>query len=66
MFGTKPPAGTHVPGTPRGEERRRRSGKEAGRDESDPQGYRSSRDSTSINADAHGPIDPRMPSIPPA
>lgn len=66
MFGSKPPAGTHVPGTARGEERRSKSGQEAGRDEDNAQGYRAARDSTSINPGAHGPIDPRMPSIPPA
>ena len=52
MFGSKPPAGTHVPGTSRGEERRSKSGQEAGRDEDNDQGYRAARDSTSINPSA--------------
>jgi hypothetical protein len=29
-------------------------------------GYRSARDSTSLNPEAQGPIDPRMPEMPPA
>jgi hypothetical protein len=61
-----PPKPHHVPGVPRGEETAQRRGKEPGRHESDDNGYRSARDSTSINAKARDPIDPRMPYLPPA
>jgi len=54
----------HTPGTPRGEELVRRHGREPGRQ--DKRFHRTSRDSTSINADAERPIDPRMPQLPPA
>jgi hypothetical protein len=54
----------HTPGTPKGEEMVRRHGREPGR--GDPKAHRTARDSTSINPDAHGPIDPRMPQLPPA
>jgi hypothetical protein len=54
----------HTPGTPKGEELVRRSGREPGRQKKEP--HRTARDSTSINAAAHGPIDPRMPQMPPA
>lgn len=56
------PAHTH--GTPKGEERVQLGGREPGR--RDPESARTARDSTSINPDEHGPIDPRMPHIPPA
>jgi hypothetical protein len=52
----------HTPGTPRGEELVRRFGREAGRE----RGLRTARDSTSVNAEAREPIDPRMPHLPPA
>jgi hypothetical protein len=55
---------SHTPGTPKGEERVRREGREAGRQGKQP--HRTARDSTSINAEARGPIDPRMPQMPPA
>jgi hypothetical protein len=55
---------SHTPGTPKGEERVRREGREPGRE--DTKGGRVARDSTSINAAARGPIDPRMPNLPPA
>jgi hypothetical protein len=55
---------SHTPGTPKGEERVRRHGFEPGRELKEPQ--RTARDSTSINAEARGPIDPRMPEMPPA
>ena len=55
---------SHTPGTPKGEEMIAREGREPGRD--DPRAVRTARDSTSINAHAMGPIDPRMPHIPPA
>ena len=55
---------SHTKGTSRGEERARRHGREPGR--KDPRAGRTARDSTSINADAREPIDPRMPEMPPA
>jgi hypothetical protein len=55
---------SHTPGTPKGEERVIRHGREAGRQDHPP--HRRARDSTSINADAREPIDPRMPEMPPA
>jgi hypothetical protein len=59
----KPPQPTHVEGTKRGEE----AGfyKEAGRS-ANTKHYRSARDSTGIDSARKGPIDPRMPNIPPA
>jgi hypothetical protein len=54
----------HTPGTPKGEERVQREGLEPGRHSQGP--HRSARDSTSINAQAREPIDPRMPELPPA
>ena len=54
----------HTPGTPKGEERVRREGREPGRD--DRNHVRTARDSTSINPAGAGPIDPRMPYLPPA
>jgi hypothetical protein len=54
----------HMPGTPKGEERVLRRGREPGR--GDPQSHRQARDATSINPDLHAPIDPRMPHLPPA
>jgi hypothetical protein len=54
----------HTPGTPKGEERVRREGLEAGRRQKEP--HRNARDATSINAGAREPIDPRMPEMPPA
>jgi hypothetical protein len=65
MF-NKPPQPTHVPGTTKGEELVQKKGHEPGRKEPGAHGYRVARDSTSINAKEHGPIDPRMPHIPPA
>lgn len=61
-----PPQPVHVPGTQKGEELVRNKGREPGREEDQPQGYRGARDSTSINASSRDPIDPRMPRIPPA
>ena len=55
---------SHTPGTPKGEERVRREGREPGRENREP--HRTARDSTSINAESRGPIDPRMPQMPPA
>jgi len=54
---------SHTPGTNRGEEVVRQKGPEPGREN---RRTRTARDSTSINPDKHGPIDPRMPNMPPA
>jgi hypothetical protein len=61
-----PPKPVHVPGTNKGEEMVRKHGREPGRDERDTRGYRTARDSTSLNPEQRAPIDPRMPNIPPA
>ena len=61
----KPPKPIHVARTNKGEELATKLGREAGREEKGKNGYRSARDSTSVNADTHGPIDPRMPEMPP-
>jgi hypothetical protein len=66
MFQKNPPRPTHVPGTHKGEETVRKKGKEPGRFENGARGYRTARDSTSLNPEARDPIDPRMPCIPPA
>ena len=60
----KSDAPAHTPGTPRGEEMVRREGREPGRDH--PHIVRTARDSTSVSPDSKGPIDPRMPHMPPA
>ena len=57
---------SHTPGTPKGEERVLRAGREPGRRGKGQQPHRTARDSTSINAEARAPIDPRMPEMPPA
>jgi hypothetical protein len=62
----RPPAGVHVAGTARGEERVRDSGKEPGRNKAGKTPYRTARDSTSINPEGREPIDPSMPHIPPS
>jgi hypothetical protein len=54
----------HKPGTPKGEERVRREGREPGRE--DTRLGRVGRDSTSINPQAHDPINAQMPHLPPA
>ena len=54
----------HTPGTPKGEERVLREGREPGR-EHEKLG-RTARDATSINPKDRDPIDPRMPHLPPA
>lgn len=59
-----PDVSSHTAGTPKGEERVKRHGREAGREDS--KAHRKARDSTSINPDAEDPIDPRMPHLPPA
>jgi hypothetical protein len=58
-----PDISAHTPGTPRGEERVRRDGREPGR--RDPRFGRTARDATSINPKAREPIDPQMPEMPP-
>jgi hypothetical protein len=57
-----PDAPAHFPGARKGEE-------ESGRGHTQRevmQGGRTARDATSINPDKRGPIDPRMPNMPPA
>jgi hypothetical protein len=61
----QPPKPVHVPGTAKGEERVIRNGREPGRNEKGERGYRSARDSTSINPRGWVPIDPQMPNMPP-
>jgi hypothetical protein len=60
----RPDLPSHTPGTPKGEERVRKEGREPGR-EQEKLG-RTARDATSINPAARDPIDPRMPHMPPA
>jgi hypothetical protein len=60
----RPDICSHTPGTPRGEERVRRHGREPGRQ--NKKTSRTARDATSINAEGREPIDPRMPHLPPA
>lgn len=57
----KPDTPSHTSGTHRGEEWVRQS-PEPGREGQTA----TARSSTSINPDRHGPIDPRMPHMPPA
>jgi hypothetical protein len=54
----------HTPGTPKGEERVIREGREPGRQNKN--GSRDARDATSISPKARAPIDPQMPHLPPA
>jgi hypothetical protein len=54
----------HTPGTPKGEERVQREGREPGRENAKL--GRTARDATSINPNDRDPIDPRMPHLPPA
>ena len=54
---TTPDAPSHTPGTAKGEE--------LAKDKPEELGFMA-RDSTSINPDKRGPIDPRMPNMPPA
>lgn len=62
-FDEKAQMPAHTPGTPKGEERVIKEGREAGRRNRRP--HRTARDSTSINPEAQNPIDPRMPQMPP-
>jgi hypothetical protein len=59
----RPDISAHTPGTPKGEERVRRAGREPGRGAKES--ARTARDATSINPEAREPIDPRMPHLPP-
>ncbi len=59
----RPDISSHTPGTPRGEERVRRDGREPGRE--DTRVGRAARDATSISPASREPIDPRMPHLPP-
>jgi hypothetical protein len=59
----RPDLPSHTPGTPKGEERVRREGREPGRE--NLKVGRGARDATSINPAAEEPIDPRMPHLPP-
>jgi len=61
---TRPDAPSHTRGTRKGEERVIKEGKEPGRDHRGID--RTARDSTGINSEKMGPIDPRMPHFPPA
>jgi hypothetical protein len=63
-FDSKTEISAHTKGTPKGEERISREGREPGRE--DPDHVRTARDSTSISASARRPIDPSMPDMPPA
>jgi hypothetical protein len=58
---TTPDAPSHTPGTHKGEEWTRHQ-KEQGREGETA----TARSSTGINAKERGPIDPRMPHLPPA
>jgi ribosomal protein L15 len=58
---TTPDKPSHTPGTHRGEDWAKHQ-KEPGRGGKGA----TARSSTSINADKRGPIDPRMPNLPPA
>ncbi len=55
----------HVRGTIKGEEMVLTKGREAGRGKG-RKAYRTARDSTGIKARSMGPIDRKMPHIPPA
>jgi hypothetical protein len=65
MVEEDPPEPIHVAGTQKGEELVHSKGREPGRD-TGGRYYRTARDSTGLNAKARGPIDPRMPEMPPA
>jgi hypothetical protein len=65
MHHAKPPQPVHIPGTAKGEEMTLHKGKEPGREAGKTRNYRTSRDSTGINASDRAPIHPDMPSMPP-
>lgn len=58
---TQPDISAHTPGTHRGEDWVKKE-KEPGREDSTA----TARSSTGINSNSAGPIDPRMPHLPPA
>jgi len=58
---TTPDKPAHTPGVHKGEEWTRHH-REPGRENTTP----TARSATGINAKARGPIDPRMPNLPPA
>ena len=60
----KPPNPEHISGIDRGEEAVFNRGPEPGRGKH-KQGYRTARDSTSVEWQRRQPIDPDMPNIPP-
>lgn len=66
MTKKNPPRPEHVKGTRKGEELVSDEGPEPGRRDPDARGYRTARDSTGVNPKDEGPIDPRMPHMPPA
>ncbi|CAN5364836.1 hypothetical protein BH10PLA1_BH10PLA1_14980 [soil metagenome] len=59
------PKPIHIPGTNKGEELVHDKGREPGRAETGKY-YRTARDSTGLNAKSRGPIDSKMPELPPA
>lgn len=65
------PKPTHQPGMGKGEEMIEEEGKEPGRQDTGttgagrPAGTSTSRDSTGINPENEGPIDPNSPPMPP-
>lgn len=67
-----PDAPAHTPGTGKGEEKTMHEGKEPGRHDEGtsgadrPTGGSTARNSTSIDPEGKGPIDPQMPDMPPA
>ncbi|MBA3913102.1 MAG: hypothetical protein H0X25_04435 [Acidobacteriales bacterium] len=61
LHSTTSDSSAHTPGVHKGEEWARHE-KEPGREGND----RTARDSTGVNANKRGPIDPRMPHFPPA
>lgn len=65
MASKNPPHPTHIKGTSKGEELVLKKGREPGR-KAGGGGYRTARDSTSINPEARRPIHPDSPEIPPA
>lgn len=70
----RPDLPAHTPGVPKGEEYVSKHGREPGRRNILSRllgghlfrGERTARDSTSVSPLKHGPIDPRMPNLPPA
>lgn len=64
MNTTRPPQPIHVPGTTKGEELVLTKGREPGR--GGKHSHRTARDSTGIDPGGRGPIDSRMPQMPPS